>query len=93
MAQDPSEVRAAIAQDRLELGDTVQALAQKADLKQRVQDKANDAVTRVRSMTPEQVQSGLGSAADSVRQRPFPVALAAAFLFGLLVGRRWRRDQ
>ena len=34
MAQDPGEVRATIDQDRLELADTVQALAQKADVKQ-----------------------------------------------------------
>jgi hypothetical protein len=89
MAQDPSEVRQAIEQDRLELADT-RALAQKADVKQRVretvsrntdqfQHKAGDVVSRVRGMTPEQVQSGLGAAADSVRQRPIPFAVAAAF--------------
>ena len=98
MAQDPGEVRQAIEQDRLELADTVQALAQKADVKQRVretvsknadqlQHKASDVVSKVRGVTPEQVQSGLGSAADSVRQRPFPFAVAGAFLFGLLLGR------
>jgi ElaB/YqjD/DUF883 family membrane-anchored ribosome-binding protein len=104
MAQDPSEVRAAIEQDRLELADTVQALAQKADVKQRVretvskntdelQHKASDVVSKVRSVTPEQVQSGLGSAAESVRQRPFPFAVAGAFLLGLLIGRRSRRSR
>jgi ElaB/YqjD/DUF883 family membrane-anchored ribosome-binding protein len=98
MAQDPGEVRQAIEQDRLELADTVQALAQKADVKQRVretvskntdqlQHKASDVMSRVRGVTPEQVQSGLGTAADSVRQRPFPFAVAGAFLFGLLLGR------
>jgi ElaB/YqjD/DUF883 family membrane-anchored ribosome-binding protein len=81
------------------LADTVQALVQKADVKQRVrenlsrnadqlQDKAGDAVSRVRNVTPEQVQSGLRTTADSVRQRPLPSAALAAFFFGLLIGRR-----
>jgi ElaB/YqjD/DUF883 family membrane-anchored ribosome-binding protein len=98
MAQDPGEVRQAIEQDRLELADTVQALAQKADVKQRVresvsknadqlQNKANDVVSKVRGVTPDQVQSGLGSATESVRQRPFPFAVAGAFFVGLLLGR------
>ena len=98
MAQDPSEVRQAIEQDRMELADTVQALAQKVDVKQRVretvakntdqlQQKAGDVVSKVRSVTPEQVQSGVRSSADSVRQRPFPFAVAAAFFGGLLIGR------
>ncbi|HUJ66865.1 MAG TPA: hypothetical protein VLX59_15075, partial [Acidimicrobiales bacterium] len=82
----------------MELADTVQALAQKADVKQRVretvskntdqlQQKAGDVVTKVRDVTPEQVQSGLRATADSVRQRSFPLAVAAAFFGGLLMGR------
>jgi ElaB/YqjD/DUF883 family membrane-anchored ribosome-binding protein len=99
MAQDPGEVRQAIEEDREALADTVQALVQKADVKQRVrenlsrnadqlQDKAGDAVSRVRDVTPDQVQSGLRTTADSVRQRPLPSAAVAAFFFGLLIGRR-----
>jgi ElaB/YqjD/DUF883 family membrane-anchored ribosome-binding protein len=104
MAQDPSEVRQAIEQDRIELADTVQALARKADVKARaretvsknadqLQHKAGDVVSRVREVTPQQVQSGLGSAADSVRRRPFPFGVAAAFCFGVLAGRLWRRSR
>jgi ElaB/YqjD/DUF883 family membrane-anchored ribosome-binding protein len=104
MAQDPSEVRQAIEQDRIELADTVQALAQKADVKARVRDsvsknadqlqhKAGDVMSKAREVTPEQVQSGLGSAADSVRRRPFPFGLAAAFCCGVLAGRMWRRNR
>jgi hypothetical protein len=86
------------------LADTVQALAQKADVKARVresvsrnadqlQHRAGDVMSKVREVTPEQVQSGLGSAAGSVRQRPLPFGLAAAFLFGVLAGRLWSRKQ
>jgi Protein of unknown function (DUF3618) len=103
MAQDPGQVRQAIEQDRLELADTVQALAQKVDVKQRVretvsknsdqlQHKAGDVVSKVREVTPEQVQCGLRATADSVRQRPVPFAVAAAFFGGLLMGRMGRRS-
>ncbi len=99
MAQDPSEVRGAIEQDRQELAETIQALTEKADVRQRVrvtvsrnaeqlQRQANELVSNVRGVTPQQVQSGLGSAAGSIRQRPVPFAVAAAFLVGLLMGRR-----
>ena len=91
MAQDPGEVRQAIEEDREALADTVQALVQKADVKQRVrdslsrnadqlQDKAGDAVSRVRNVTPDQVQSGLRITADSVRQRPLPPAAGGGLL-------------
>jgi hypothetical protein len=50
MAQDPSQVRQAIEQDRLELADTVQALAQKADIKHRVRETV---VIERRSATPQ----------------------------------------
>jgi ElaB/YqjD/DUF883 family membrane-anchored ribosome-binding protein len=99
MAQDPGEVRQAIEEDRMALADTVQALVQKADVKQRVrenlsrnadqlQGKAGDAMSRVRNVTPEQVQSGLRTTAGSMRQRPLLAAAVATFFFGLLIGRR-----
>jgi len=102
MAQDPGEVRQAIEQDRQELADTVQALAQKADVRRRVhgtvsknadhlQHKGADVLAKVREVTPEQVQSGLRATADSMRQRPFPFAVAGAFFIGLLLGRQWAR--
>jgi hypothetical protein len=78
-------------------------LARKTDVKERLretvsknaeqfQTRAGDVMTRVRGVTPEQVQSGLGEAAASVRERPFPFAVAGAFCFGLLIGRWWGRD-
>jgi ElaB/YqjD/DUF883 family membrane-anchored ribosome-binding protein len=104
MAQDPGEVRAAIEQDRLELADTVQALAAKADVKSRVREtvsknadglqrKASDTASKVRAVTPEQIRSGARTAAGSARQRPFPLGVAAALVVGLLLGRRWGRKR
>jgi uncharacterized protein involved in exopolysaccharide biosynthesis len=104
MAQDPSEVRQAIEQDRDELAETVQALARKADVKGRIretlsrssnqlQHTATDLASKVREVSPDQVPSGLGSAAKSVRQRPIPLGVALGFCFGLLLGRLWRRNR
>jgi ElaB/YqjD/DUF883 family membrane-anchored ribosome-binding protein len=81
----------------MELADAVQALAQKADVKQRVREtvskntdqlqrKASNVVSKARDVTPEQIQSGLRATADSVRQRPFPFATGAAFFVGMLMG-------
>jgi ElaB/YqjD/DUF883 family membrane-anchored ribosome-binding protein len=82
MAQDAGQVRQAIEQDRADLADTVQALARKADVKQRVRDTAMKG--------GRQVRSGLDSAADSVRGRPLPFgAVVLAVGVGLLVGRLW----
>ena len=99
MAEDPSEVRQAIEQDRLDLADTVQALARKADVKQRVRESvamgadqlqhtAGHAASKVRGVTPAQLQAGLGSATQSVRKRPLPVVVGMVFCFGVLVGHR-----
>ena len=98
MAESADEVRAAIAQDREQLAETVQALADKADVKARVKEKttenaeqlkqkATEVVEKVRQITPQQAQSAVTSAADKVQERPFPFAVAAAFAVGLLIGR------
>jgi hypothetical protein len=47
---DPSVLRAEIAQTRAELGDTVEALAAKIDVKARMEDAARDAKQRVREV-------------------------------------------
>jgi hypothetical protein len=56
-----------------------------------LQHKASDVVSKVREVTPEQVQSGLGSAAESVRQRPVPFGVALAFCFGVVAGALFKR--
>ena len=98
MAESADEVRAAIAEDREQLAETVQALAQKADVKARVKEKtsenaeqlkqkASEVVDKVRHITPDQAQAAMSSAADHVQERPFPYAVATAFVVGLLIGR------
>ena len=102
-AQDPQELRREIEHTREELGDTVSALAEKADVKaqarHKVEDvkgtvsaKKDDLVSRTRAATPASAQQGMHTAADAARRNPLPVgvaaALAAGVVIGYLVGRR-----
>ena len=108
MGQDTSEIREQIALERAELGETVRALAQKADVKGRVQKKASDSAEQVQhkvgeavaaaqhkahDVTPDPVLAGVQTASAKVRQRPAPVLAAVVLLvLGALVGWRLRRS-
>jgi hypothetical protein len=61
MAQDTSQIREQIAQERVQLGETVKALAEKADVKGRAQKKASESV--------EHVQQKAGQVAEQVEQK------------------------
>ncbi len=47
--QTPEEIRRAIERTRLELGDTVEALSQKADVKEQARQKKDEVQERVKS--------------------------------------------
>jgi hypothetical protein len=51
------------------------------------------AVSKARDVTPDHVRSGWGSVVHSARERPLPLALGGAFLFGPLRGQSRRRRQ
>jgi hypothetical protein len=103
VAEDASGIRAAIERDRAELASTVQALVERADVKERVretvaektealQQRAGEVGARVREATPEDAQKVLGDAAQRVQRNPVPLMLAGVFVLGMLVGRmRGRR--
>ncbi|HEY7133789.1 MAG TPA: DUF3618 domain-containing protein [Acidimicrobiia bacterium] len=102
MDQDTRDVHDAIARDRDELADTVEALAHKADVKGRVketvsrnaeqiQQKAGEVRDTLRDVTPEQAQSRAAAVAHRVQERPLPLVVAGVFLLGLLIGRRLGR--
>jgi phage I-like protein len=109
MGQDTSEIREQIAQERAELGETVKALAQKADVKGRVQKKASESAEqvqqkageviqevddRIRSATPDPVLAGVQTASTKVREQPVPVLAAVVLLVvGAFVGWRLRRSR
>lgn len=94
MAEDASKVREQIEQERAELGETVKALAEKADVKGRIQQKAAESAEHIRDATPEPIVTGVHTASTTVRRRPVPVAAGLLFIaVALMVGWRLRRSR
>jgi ElaB/YqjD/DUF883 family membrane-anchored ribosome-binding protein len=103
--QTPAEeIRRGIEKTRVELGETVEALAEKADVKGQVtrrisrvrhtaEQKKGDLVEKVKRATPESASSGAQHMAVSAQRRPAPFvagALAVGLLLGWLLGHRQR---
>jgi len=101
MGQDPSNIREEIEQTRAEMGDTVDALAHKADVKSRVKESFADKKERLRTQmqgttsriedaTPEtgQVKDGARQAVGIAEENPIGLALggvAVGFIAGMLL--------
>ena len=101
MAQDPELIRRDIEQTRQHMGDTVDALAYKADVPGRTKDKITGAVDSVKERiggatstvsdaTPDgqQVKDGARRAVGAAQENPLGLAIgfaAAGFVAGLLV--------
>ena len=101
--KDPEQLREEIEATRQELGDTVEALAYKADVKARVRDKIDatkesasqkkdDLLGKAREASPETVSSGATQATQKAKENPLPVAAVGAFVFGFLLGRVTKRS-
>jgi hypothetical protein len=77
VGEDASKVREEIAQERIELGETVRALAEKADVKGRVQKKAAESVEQAQDKAGQvvgQVQQKAGQLDDRIRSAtPDPI--------------------
>jgi gas vesicle protein len=93
MAQDPELIRRDIEDTRQHMGDTVDALAYKADVPSRTKDKITGAVDsvkeRVGGATPDsgQVTDGARRAVGAAQNNPLGLAIgfaAAGFIAGLL---------
>jgi Protein of unknown function (DUF3618) len=101
MGQDPSQIREEIEQTRGEMGDTVDALAHKADVKSRVRESFAEKRDRLRSQMMgtrsrigeaapegEQFKEGARQAVGVAEENPIGLALggvAAGFLAGMLL--------
>ena len=101
MGKDPSEIREEIEQTRGEMGETVEALAYKADVKTRAKDniagkrdrlkeKVTGTGSRVSEATPdaEEVKQRAKRAAGIAQENPLGLALgsvAVGFIAGMLV--------
>jgi ElaB/YqjD/DUF883 family membrane-anchored ribosome-binding protein len=95
---DPEEIQAQIESTRRELGDTVEALAEKTDVKAQAQrkieetkatlsEKKDELRGKAEQASPEAAVSAASQASRRARENPLPVAAVGAFAAGFLVGR------
>ena len=95
--KSPEEIRADIEHTREALGDTVEALAEKADVKGQAKDrivsikdtaqhKKAEFASRARKATPESAGAGAQQVASTVKRQPVPFTAAGAFAAGVLAG-------
>lgn len=100
--QDPQEIQRDIEQTREQLGDTVEALARKADVKAQAKQKVEDTkasmaekkeqlLDKAGKASPDGVRSASTQASQKARENPLPVAATGAFLAGFLAGRITKR--
>jgi uncharacterized protein YdbL (DUF1318 family) len=100
--RSPEEIRADIAETREEVGDTVEALAAKSDVKAQAQArmdeikgnvraKADQVRAKAQSSTPESAQQGGQQVVSTVRENPAPFVLGGAVVLAFLIGRRTAR--
>jgi ElaB/YqjD/DUF883 family membrane-anchored ribosome-binding protein len=100
--RSPEEIRRDIEETREGLGDTAEALAQKADIKgqakakfagmkQSAQDKAQEFTSKAKDASPDSAGAGAEQVTTVAKQNPIPIAIAGAFVVGLLIGWILRR--
>lgn len=100
--RQPAEIQQDIEATRQQMGETVEALAAKADVKTRAKDKVadakesvsvrtDDALHRVKETSPDSAVAAAAELSEKARQNPVPVAAAGAFVAGFLAGRISRR--
>ena len=95
---DPEEIRQEIEETREQLGETVEALAAKTDVKRQVKrkldetkasvaDKKDEAFGKARETSPEGARTAAVQVTEKARQNPVPLAVIGAFAAGVLAGR------
>ena len=94
----PQQIQQEIEITRAELGETVAALAEKADVKAQARNKlqltratvsarTDLVLARAREASPDSAGSAATRLSQRVRANPLPVAALAAFAVGFLAGR------
>lgn len=100
--KSPEELREEIEETREQLGNTVEALAEKTDVKAQARRRINslkgaaeqkrqEVQAKAKAATPESAGAGIQQVASTARENPLAVADAGAFLGGLLMG-RWTKS-
>ncbi len=101
-SRDPEQIQREIEETREQLGDTVEALAEKTDVKAQAKRKLEDTKAQVaekkeallgkaREASPDGAASAATQASQKARENPLPLAVAGALAVGFLAGRLRRR--
>jgi hypothetical protein len=88
-------IQAGIEQTRDDLGESIGALSEKADVKAQASAKAGELKQRAQDVSGEVTQRA-GAVAENVKRRPAPVivgGIALLTILRLLLRRRRRRDE
>lgn len=101
-ARDPEQIQSEIEQTREELGDTIEALAAKTDVKAQakhkveetkasVSEKKDQILGKAREVSPDTATSAASAASQKARENPLPLAAVGAFAAGFMLGRLSKR--
>jgi uncharacterized protein DUF3618 len=96
--RSPEEIRRDIEETRAELGDTVEALAAKTDVKGQAKAKAEEVkrsaqarkdefVSKAKSAAPESAGGAAQQVTGAAKSNTVPLGIAGAFAAGFLLGR------
>jgi len=88
-ADSPERIRAEIERTRQQLGDAVELLVAKADVKRRARSEVSALTGRVKTT----LRTTKRSAAGSARKNPVPLAVAAGLVFVALSLAVWQRTR
>ena len=88
LPDDQQQLRGQIDETRAELGDTVEALSAKADVKGQVKDKVETGKAQLRGQQAK-AEAKFTEVTEQAKQNPVPFAAAAAGVVALLLG-AWR---
>ena len=100
--REPEEIRRDIEATRHDLGDTVEALAAKADVKAQAKQKVDDVKASVagrkddlmgkaKEASPDGATAAAGQMTQKARENPLPLAIVGGFAAGFLAGRLMSR--
>jgi hypothetical protein len=88
----PEQIEADIERTRVELGDTVAAVAEKADVKAQAKAKVEETKARLKAKAPSSAGEGAGTVGRVASEHRRELVIGGAVLFAFLLGRAAGRE-
>src|SRR4051812_10406234 len=90
MGQDPDAIRTQIEETRGQMGETIEAIGYKTDVKSRAREKVNRVMGKANDATPStgDVKQGAQKAASVAQENPLGLAIGAVavgFVAGMMI--------